>query len=268
MKGKVDQELQDVLNQLKSEDAKTWNPRQVEHRIARNYERYGLEAPLSYTAISNAFSGKNITNRVSNALRSLVGQHDKSLLQATLESVDLNLQRFWDIDEGEFARSAREADGCYQVYARSNVFPDYLWLGRLTFSFVDDIRSPRLLAKSEAHRPQIGSLSEKIIVSDGYAAPNGSQSFFVVFRSRFERGDESGALCIFERVNRNHTGKIDKMMGHCLQFEAETKEYALSHWLVKRAECDKVRQEYVKISEFDEKPVLDELNLTTKPRAS
>lgn len=261
MKGKIDSELQEVLTRLKSADPKIWNPRQVEHRIARHHERYGLDAPLSYTAISNAFNGKKITSRVSHALRSLVSQYDKSLLQAPLESVDLDLQRFWDIDDGEFARSAREADGCYQVYARSNVAPDHLWLGKLTLSFVDDARAPRLLARSEAHRPTLGALSEKIIVSDGYAAPNGSHSFFVVFRSRFERGDESGAFCILERVNRSHSGKIDKMIAHCLQFEAETREYARSQWLVRRELPERIRQVYVKISEIEDASVLAELGL-------
>lgn len=262
MKGKVDLELQEILAQLKDGDPKAWNPRQIEFRIARNFERYGLESPLSYTAISNAFKGKNITNRVSNTLRSVVSQYDKSLLQAPLESVDLDLSRFWDIDEGEFARSAREADGSYQIYARSNVAPDHLWLGRLTLCYVDDVRSPRIFAKSESYRPEIGTLSEKVIVSDGYAAPNGSQSYFVVFRSRFERGDESGAFCIFERVNRNHGGKIDKMRGHCLQFEAEIKRYAQSHWLLVREDHEKIDLGFVRISDFEDAAVLKELNLT------
>jgi hypothetical protein len=149
--------------------------------------------------------------------------------------------------------------GHYQTYAKSNIDPKIIWLGHLSFKLGADDTEPRLIAQLETHRPALGLYGEKRIISDGFACPKGAQTFFVVFRSRFEEDDEGGALCIFERLDRNHKGQIDRMRAYVVQYEAEKSGYFLSKWIVKRKGPDEIRQEYVEVSEFGDQSVLDSL---------
>lgn len=262
----VDEELQRVLNQLRKQDKKFWNVNAVKERLFQQWEDLGLDETLkdspvglSRTAVENAYAGSKISKKTQTSLRVLVNKFDKSLLYVPLEGADLNLGRFWGVLHKDFRKASKDVIGHYQTYARSNIDPKIIWLGHLSFRLGTDDTEPRLIAQLETHRPALGLYGEKRIISDGFACPKGTQTFFVVFRSRFEEDDEGGALCIFERLDRNHKGEIDRMRAYVVQYEAEKSGYFLSKWIVKRKAPDEIRQEYVELSEFGDQSVLDSL---------
>lgn len=178
-----------------------------------------------------------------------------------LDEAELNLGRFYDLPENELRDKNNMIDGDYQLYARSNILPDYLWLGRMTFTTIENTGNSCLHVEVVSHHQEIENRSYKEFHSEGHGAPCGDRNYQVVLRSKYERGDETGALCIIRRLNLPHENKIDQLRVHAIQYESE-KDYIMKNiWPLVRRHNNDIECGFVSISEIYNDLIAEELCL-------
>jgi hypothetical protein len=191
----------------------------------------------------------------------LINYETRGSAHLPLKDADLDLGRFFGSRSQDFRESGRAIHGDYQLYAKSNVLPNHLWRGSVSFRFDDDIEKPRIYVELEGYRPEIKSIGEKRYNSEGYAVPNGAQTYSIILRSTFEKGDEMSALCLAERMNLDHKGHVTKILVHSIQYELEKKSYMKSKWLLIRSDFNDICRDFINIDEFDDNIILEELCL-------
>ena len=259
----ADEELTRVLNELKGEDRRFWNPNRIYVRLTDTAAKGG-EISISAQAIRNAFEGKDIYAYTSHLLRKEIERYAPGRLKDSLDQTDLDLGAFYKVSDREFRERGRSIEGHFQLYARSNVLPDYLWRGHAAFNLVEFDGRPRIISEIASYRPTIGTFDEKHYFSHGFASPCGVRSYFILLRSKYEKSDEMGATCVAERLNVNHENKVTKMMIYEIQYEPEKREYMNSKWLLLRREEDEICKDFAKIDTFENIDVLEDLCLMTK----
>ena len=266
--GKRDLALSAALKKMESQSGGGWNRKRIADNMKRDFANYGDTKPLGPTAIDKAYQGKDpLSARTIRVLRAFVKRYKPQFLSVPLTDTGLDLARFFNSSEEEMEQGGTAIEGNYQLYAQSNVIEDHLWLARVSFEFMRLPSPSRIVVELETERPAIKSRNAKYYHSDGLVAPRGAQSFFIIFRSTFEVADESGVVCIAERMNQ-HEGKIDRLLVHAVQYELERKSYMQSKWLLirKNSPIRDMETTFIPIINFDDETILEELCLMETKR--
>lgn len=236
MSTRVQDRVAEAIKRLIADRSSGWTRNSIAEKLEQLHEAGLTPARCDNHSLERLLTGGRCQAGTVESVRQFLLHYTEIRIMRDMSESPIDLASFLSVPNSRYISAIRDIIGEYQLYAVSNIIPDFLWRARVQFWSEEEGLNARLYIYLKAARQRIDSFASKEYRSEGQVSPIGEYMYTTVFRSDFETGDESAVPTLFQRIGRTDDGNIERMRAHAIQYEPEEGRIMHSHWALVRAD--------------------------------